>query len=119
MPKSENQLECHPALLLREVPESDFNRFDRISIVDNHQVEQQIFLYKNEDTSEYEVRIYKLKATDTYMPNLSLGFKRYFANDEFASFFFETYYFACLFIAKLAESHPESLIRPVLENKKD
>lgn len=119
MQKFENQLLCHPSHLLREVEESALTQCGRISIVDNHQVEQNIFIYANEDSSEYEVRIYKFKPTDTYMPiNLNITLKRYVANNEFASFFFRKFYSACQFIAKLAEAHPESLIRPVLENQK-
>ena len=116
----ENQLKCHPAFLLSDVEESALTQCGRVSILDNNQVEQKIFIYKSEDSSEYEVRIYKLHPTDNYIsPNLNFKFKRYVANNEFASFFFRSFYLACQFVASLAEKHPESLIRPVLENKKD
>ena len=119
MQKIKNQLECHPAFLLREVGESAFEQVSRISVVDDHQVEQNIFIYKNETFSEYEVRIYKKNPADSYLPvNLNIPLKKYVANDFFASFFFSEFYFACLFISQLAELHPESLIRPVLENMK-
>ena len=120
MQNLESRLNCHPAYLLSDVQESIFDQFSCISIVDNHQIEQKIFIYKNNNSSEFEVRICKFKSTDTFMSrNLNIAFKRYVANDYYASFFFTTFYSACLFITELAKSHPESLIRPVLESKKD
>lgn len=118
MQKSENRLKCHPLFLLFEVVESDLDFFDSISIVDNHQVEQQIFIYKNSDASKYEVRIYNLNSFDNcILADLNIYFYSCSATDEFASFYFKTFYSACLFIEKLAKAHPDSLIRPVLESK--
>lgn len=107
MQKSENRLKCHPQFLLLEIAESDFDIVDCISIVDTHQVEQQILIYKNKDTSEYEVRIYKLNSNDNYMSaGFDIPFKRYVTNNKFVSFYFETFYLACLFIENLAKVHP-------------
>ena len=115
MPHYENQLFCHPALL-REVDESVFTQCKRISILDSHQVEQNIFITRNEDTSEYEVRICKYQPVDTYMLiGATVPFKRYVANDDFASFFFDSFYFSCRFLEILAEAHPEAKIRPCIE----
>ena len=117
MQNFENQLKCHPAFLLLEVEESELDQCGRISILDSHQAEQGIYIYKNEEAHEYEVRIHKLTPDDIYMLPVTIGnsFKRYVANDKFASFFFRNFYSACKFIACLAESNPDALIRPALQ----
>ena len=117
MQKFENQLKCHPAFLLPEVEESQLEQCGRISILDSHQAEQGIYIYKNEDAHEYEVRIHKHSPADVYRLPVSIGIssKRYVANDKFASFFFRTFHSACKFIASLAESNPDALIRPALQ----
>lgn len=91
-------------------------QYDCITITDGHDIEQMIFLGKTEN--EFEVRIYKANPTDTYVPNqLDFNVKRYEANDEFASFFFDRFFFARRFISLLRDIHPEYNLRPIPETK--
>ena len=112
--KLERKLICHPAYL-QEISEDDaIFQGGCISICDEHQVEQMIFIYKNESSAEFEVRIHKANPTDTYVPSKHDKFvKRYEANDKFARFFFKHFLFACLFVNNLEISHPEYRVRPL------
>ena len=114
----ETTLKCHLSHL-NEIPEDD-SIFQNgcISICDEHQVEQMIFLAKASKGTYYEVRIYKANPEDTYVPHrLDFNIKKYKSNDEFDAFFFDRFFFARRFIGLLKELHPEYAIRPSPERK--
>ena len=106
----EKKLKVHRSFM-HLTAEEDLFQCDCISLVDNG-IEQQIFLSKAEDG--FEVRVYKANPSDTYVPNtLDFKVKKYEANDLFASFFFDTFFFARRFITLLEQLHPEYNLRPV------
>ena len=109
----EKRIKCHPAYL-QEIPEDDIIRQGCVSICNDCQVEQMIFIIPCiSDVTEFEVRVYKAHPTDTYVPNrCDINLKRYTTNDEFASFFFDDLLFACHFVRVLEHNHPEYKVRP-------
>ena len=110
----ERKLICHPAYL-QEISEDDaIFQGGYISICDEHRVEQMIFIYKNESSAEFEVRVPKSNQIDTYASNKYDKFIiRFEVNANFASFFFEHFLFACLFVNNLETVHPEYGVRPL------
>ena len=108
-------LKCHPNYL-QEITKNDILRQGCISICDDNQVEQMVFLLPGKYDDELEVRIYKAHSADTYVPNkCDLKLKRYEENDIFASFFFDGLIYARHFIRVLKNNHPEYDIRPKFE----
>ena len=115
----ETTLKCH-LNHLNEIPEDD-SIFQNgcISICDEHQVEQMIFLGKAYKGSYYEVRIYKANPEDTYVPHhMDFKIKKFKSNDKFDSFFFDRFFFARRFVFLLKDSHPEYAIRPSHKSKR-
>jgi len=109
----ENILKCHPSFV-HLICEEDIIQCDCLSITDGHDAEQMIFLGKSDKCEEYEVRIYKANARDAYVPHkLDPKFKRYEANNEFESFFFNDFISARKFIRLAIDIHPEYQIRPI------
>ena len=108
----EKILTCHPNYV-HEIHEEDLLQLDCISLVDAQRNEQMIFLGKVDDTNEFEVRIYKENPADTFIPSHSdFNVRRYVSNDEFASFFFDSFIFARQFFRDVKNNHPEYQIRP-------
>ena len=107
----ENKIKWHRNLLHLLV-EEDTVQCDCISITDGENcIEQKIYLAKI--GNDFEVRVYKANPKDTYIPSvLDFNVKRY-ENDQFASFFFERFFFARRFICLLKDAHPEYNIRPI------
>ena len=90
----ENILKCH-LNFVHLIDEQDLCVCDCLSITDDNGTEQMIFLGKTDHSNEYEVRVYKSTPGDTYVPHaLDFQLKKYIANDEFASFFFDSFFFA-------------------------
>lgn len=110
--KFENVVKWHQGLI-HQMPEDEPLKCDCISLTDGEDcIEQMIFLAKV--GNEFEVRVYKAHPKDTYVPNvLDFKVKRYEANDEFESFFFDRIFFARRFICNLKTLHPEYSQRPV------
>ena len=107
-----NRIICHPEDLVN-LSEDDIILQGCVSICDDHQVEQMIFLLPVSNSGNFEVRIYKANATDSYVPNkCDLKLKKYQSNDEFSSFFFDDLLYAIHFIRVLGPNHPEYKIRP-------
>lgn len=108
----ENKIKWHRSLL-HLLEEEDTQNFDCISLTDGDNcIEQKIYLAKV--GTEFEVRVYKANPQDTYVPSvLDFMVKRYEANDEFASFFFEKFFFSLRFICLLKDAHPEYSVRPI------
>ena len=77
--------------------------------------EYMIFLGKDDSNSCYEVRIYKNKLTDKYVPHPLDKVSRYEENDEYATFFFDNYENAHSFTDMIQYFHSEYRIRPVRE----
>lgn len=106
-----NKIKWHRDLLHLLV-EEDTQNCDCISITDGDDcIEQKIYLAKV--GNEFEVRVYKANPKVTYVPSaLDFKVKRY-ENDQFASFFFERFFFARRFISLLKDAHPEYNVRPI------
>lgn len=104
---------CHWDIV-RFVKETDIVKDDgtflTLSVTDGKELEFMIFLEKN--GSEYEVRVYKGKPSDKYIPYNSDNVKRYEENDEYATFFFEKFDDAIHFVSILGYVHPEYRGRP-------
>lgn len=112
----ENRIKCHPEYL-QYIQESDVLRQGCISICDNKQVEQMIYLLPGNDNGIFEVRIFKAHPTDTYIPNeCDFKLKYYISNDEFDSFYFDDIIWARHFIRVLDTTHPEYKNRPLPKN---
>lgn len=84
-----------------------------IDIIENNKVELMIFLGKDEQSSDYEVRIYKLRETDKYIKNKRDKSKRCEENDEYVRFFFEEFDLARDFLNMFSILHPEFKMRPL------
>ena len=109
----ENRIKCHPEYL-QYIQESDVLRQGCISICDNKQVEQMIYLLPGNHNGNFEVRIFKALPTDTYIPSeCDFKVKCYNSNDEFASFYFDDIVWARHFIRVLDANHPEYKTRPI------
>ena len=108
----ENIVMWHQGFIHR-LPEDEPLKCDCISLTDGKDcIEQKIYLAKVKN--EFEVRVYKAHPKDTYVPNiLDFQVKRYEANYEFASFFFDRFFYARRFIATLKDVHPEYKVRPL------
>lgn len=108
----DNRIICHPEYLVH-IPEEDIIRQSCVSICDDQQVEQMIFLLPSTNFGNFEVRIHKANPTDAYVPNkCDFYLKKYQSNSKFASFFFNDLISARHFIRTLGTNHPEYKIRP-------
>ena len=110
----EKKMFCHFDLV-RFVTEENLKqdgRFLSLSVTDGEKQEFMIFLGKDEETSEYEVRVYKSEPGDKYIPNEMDNVKRFEENDEYATFIFEKYEQANRFADLLGYVHPEYRVRP-------
>ena len=112
----ENKFLCHWDFC-RFVPEEyllDDNELPlTLSVIDSYKTELMIFLGKADSGSGYEVRVYKAKPTDTYIPYKYDNVSRYEENYEYATFFFTDYDHANDFIVMLGYVHSEYRVRPV------
>lgn len=87
--------------------------FVTLSVTDSDRAELMIFLGKADNNSDYEVRVYKSKPTDKYIPNEYDNVKHYEENDEYATFIFENFEYALDFIDTLSYRHTEYKVRPI------
>lgn len=87
-----------------------------LSVCDGKRIELMIFLGKEENGENYEVRVYKAKAKDKYVPKTYDNILSYTECDEYVSFFFDEFHKGISFIEFLP-SHPEYRERPVREIK--
>ena len=114
----EKKLFCHWDLV-RFVQEERLKEEDEtfwtLSVTDGGKIELMIFLGKDDSTSDYEVRVYKDKPTDKYVPKENDDLKNFEEKDEYATFFFEKYEQARYFVEMLSYVHPEYRNRPVRE----
>lgn len=108
----ENKVQWHQGLL-HLLDEEDIVQCDCISLTDGDDCrEQKIYLAKVRN--KFEVRVYKASPKDTYVPSvLDFKVKKYEANDEFASFFFDRFFYAHRFFCFLKQVHPEYSVRPI------
>ncbi|MBR5227452.1 MAG: hypothetical protein IKV94_02325 [Clostridia bacterium] len=75
--------------------------------------ELMIFLALNDDKDgKYELRIYKNKSTDRYIPHKSDRIKFHEDNDEYATFLFDGLFDTLFFISNLSKNHKEYRERP-------
>ena len=118
----EKKLFCHWDLV-RFITEEHLKQEDgtylTLSVTNGDKVELMIFLGKDEASSDYEVRVYKSKPTDKYVPDKYDEVKRFEENDEYATFFFEKFEQAHHFTDLLGYVHPEYQERPCREIGKD
>ena len=84
-----------------------------LSVTDGGEIEYMIFLEKDESNSIFEVRVYKAKSDDKYIPNEYDEILRYEECDEYATFFFNDYEKARNFVYLLGYVHSEYKVRPV------
>ena len=110
------KLLCHWDLV-RFVSEAHLNGKDgtnfTLSVIDGKDIELMIFLEKDKESSNFEVRVYKSKPTDKYIPNDRDEVLRYEENDEYATFFFENFENAHIFVDMLGYVHKEYRVRPI------
>ena len=103
--------------MVRLVPEEYLKKPDgsflTLSVTDGSITEYMVFLGKDEDSSEYEVRIYKSNPNDKYVPSNADNVKRYVENDEFTSFYFDNYHDAHYFTYMFGFIHKEFAVRPI------
>lgn len=114
----ENKIYCHWDLvrfLSEEHQIKEDGTFLTLSVIDGKTTELMIFLGKNDSNSCYEVRVYKYKADDKYIPNEHDHVKSYEENDEYATFLFDEYEDAHEFVDNLGYMHSEYKARPVRE----
>ena len=110
----ENIIYCHwdiVRLIFEENLKTEEGKFRTLSVTCAKDIELMIFLEKSDD--EYEVRVYKNKPTDKYVPNDLDNVKNYEENDEYATFFFENFENAKRFTDTLPYIHPEYKSRPI------
>ena len=107
--------------LVRFLQEKDLimedGTFATISVIAHQKMELMIFFGKSDDGSEYEARVYKARPSDQYIPNILDNCKRYEENDEYATFFFETFEEERKFISWLGHRHMEYVKRPARKLK--
>lgn len=111
----ERKVFCHWDLvrfIKEEVLKQDDGTFLTLSVTHGEKVELMIFLGKDDSTSDYEVRVYKGKPTDKYVPHKYDEVKRFEENDEYATFFFQEFDQALHFTELLGYVHPEYQGRP-------
>lgn len=117
----ENKILCHWDLV-RLIDEEQLidgvGDFLTLSVSHGESIELMIFLGKSDDDSEYEVRVYKNKPSDKYIPHESDNVLRYEEKDEYATFFFKEYENAREFVDNLAYVHREYHIRPIRKYNK-
>lgn len=110
----EKKIFCHWDLV-RFVSKENLKQEDGTFLtlsVTNGKLEYMMFLGKSDSDSEYEVRIYKSKPNDKYIPNEHDNVKRYEENDEFVTFYFDEYEDAHEFIDWIPYNHCEYKVRP-------
>ena len=84
-----------------------------LSVSHGTKTEIMIFFGKEEKGENYEVRVYKAKPENKYVPHACDACVGYEENDEYASFFFDDYYDGRSFIEFLFQLHEEYRERPV------
>lgn len=115
----ERKLYCHWDLC-RFVTEEHLIRDGgyTLSVTDSNKYELMIFLGKADNSSGYEVRVYKARPTDKYVPHeFDNKVRRYEENDEYVTFFFDDYASAHEFTTLVMYMHKEFKTRPVQEIK--
>lgn len=103
---------CNSLPILKEKALIHNGIFTTLSLTIYDQVELMLFLGKDDNNSDYEVRVYKSKPTDKYIPNKCDNVKHYEENDEFDTFIFEQFYDARQFLYTLYDRHTEYRVRP-------
>lgn len=114
----EKKLYCHWDLV-RFVREDHLIKEGKgltLSLVDENKKELLIFLEKDDSNSCFEVRVYKAKPTDKYIPHASDNVERYEENDEYATFIFDEFESAKEFVDTLSYRHKEYCKRPCKKN---
>lgn len=112
--QEKNKLFCHWDFV-RFVSEENLKQNDGTSLtlsVTDGKLELMIFLGKDDFDSGYEVRVYKNKNSDKYVPNEEDNIKKYEEKDEYDTFFFDEYEEANKFLSMIGYIHPEYKIRP-------
>ena len=116
--KLEKRAYCH-CNLVRFVSEykliDDDGTFWTLSVVDSNKTELMIFLGKEDSESMYEVRIYKRKTSDMYVPHESDEVVKYEESLKYTTFFFDNFDKAKNFIALLNVYHKEYMLRPLIK----
>lgn len=109
----EKKIYCHWDLF-RFLEEKHMNEGDvTISLSDTGNLELMVFLAKKVESEEYEVRVYKYKETDEYVPHKEDNIKSFEENDEYITFIFNDFESARDFVDFLPYHHYEYKTRPI------
>ncbi len=87
--------------------------FRTLSVTASDVLELRMYLGKTDDGKFYEVRIYKTKPEQVYVHDKGDMILFYTENDEYATFQFENFDDALLFLDTISIRHPEYRIRPM------
>lgn len=90
----------------------DDGTFWTLSVVDEKKAELMIFLGRDDSNTMYEVRIYKSRTLDEYIPNPIDEVLKYEESRQYTTFFFDEFNKAKNFIATLNDYHKEYILRP-------
>lgn len=91
--------------------------FNTLSVTDLHNTELMIFLGRNDQTLEYEVRVYKHRKWVKYKPEKEGDVKRYVVGEKYDTFYFDNFFDALKFVCTLGYIHPEYKKRPIRKIK--
>lgn len=84
-----------------------------LSVSEGKKFELMIFLGKEENSDQYEVRVYKSRPKNKYIPHPEDKQISYIENDKYASFFFNNFGEGINFITMIPYIHKEYRIRVV------
>ena len=86
--------------------------FSTVSLTFGNQ-ELMIFIDNDRENRRYNVRIYKDKATDSYVPHIEDNAIGYYETEKYTTIFFTDFSLVKKFVAKLAYNHKEYQKRPI------
>ena len=111
----ENKVLCHWDMI-RFVKEEHLINKDGtqrvLSVSNGEAFEYMIFLGKDDSNTGYEVMVYKSEPTDKYIPRVEDKVNHFEENDEYISFFFNSFEDAHNFVERLPYFHEEYKVRP-------
>ena len=103
----EKTLKYHPAFV-HLFTEVEIAQGYWLSLTDEHGKELRIFLGQNPSSKEYEIRVYKRNPADSYIPR-KITLKRYEANNEFVSYFFDDFIYARHVLSNIENIFPTKM----------
>ena len=95
--------------------DEDDGTFWTLSVIDPKKGELMIFLGRDDSNTMYEVRIYKGRTLDKYIPHPLDEVFKYEEGTQYTTFFFYDFNKAKNFIVTLNDYHKEYMLRPVVK----